>query len=203
MKKGVGWSLNSNISYFLNLFFVDIEPGEKKKEIYNIKALQNKIEPSWVNKNNIVQCTRCQQYGHTKSYSSKRFICVRCGGSHNSNECKESKKTLAKFALCGGNHSANYKGCEFYHNLIKGNNKFKNITQRTLPVSTNIYRNNIQNSINLQQQRSYTEVTKSNTNKFEGTAIMLTKVLNSFTYLFSQFLQQNSMILNMLTMLNN
>ena len=27
----------------LNVFFVDLEPAEKKKELYNIKALQNKI----------------------------------------------------------------------------------------------------------------------------------------------------------------
>jgi hypothetical protein len=28
----------------LNLFFVDLEPAENKKEIHNIKALQNKIK---------------------------------------------------------------------------------------------------------------------------------------------------------------
>jgi len=41
-----------------NLFFVDLEPAENKKEIYNIKALQNKIiqiELPRVKKNNIIQ----------------------------------------------------------------------------------------------------------------------------------------------------
>ena len=41
----------------LNLLFVDLEPAENNKEIYNIKTLQNKIikiELSRVNKNNII-----------------------------------------------------------------------------------------------------------------------------------------------------
>ena len=48
-----------------NLFFVDSEPAENKRELYNINRLQNKIiqiEPPGVNKNNIIQCVRCQHY---------------------------------------------------------------------------------------------------------------------------------------------
>jgi hypothetical protein len=77
------------------LFFVDLELAENKKEIYNIKALQNKfiqIEPPRVKKNNITQCTRCQQYGYTKSYCNKPFLCVKCSGSHNCEECKKINK---------------------------------------------------------------------------------------------------------------
>ena len=126
----------------LKLFFVDLETVENNKEIYNIKALQNKIiqiEPLRVKKNNIIQCMGCQQYGHTKSYCNKPFMCVKCGGTHNSKECKKNKETPAKCALCEGNHPVNYNGCEHYHNLIKRNNTFRNNTQRTPPVNTNIY----------------------------------------------------------------
>ena len=59
---------------------------------------------------------------------------------------KKSIETQAKYALCRGNHPAKYKDCEHYHNLIKGNNKFRNNAQRTPPINTNIqklYRNNI------------------------------------------------------------
>ena len=79
----------------LNFFFVDLEPAENTKEIYNIKALQNKItqiQSPGVNKNNIIKCMRCQQYGHSKSYYNKPFMCVKCGGSHNSKDCKKVKK---------------------------------------------------------------------------------------------------------------
>ena len=63
--------------------------------MYNIQALQNKIiqiEPPRVNKNNIIHCMRCQQYGHTKSYCNKTFMCVKCGGSHYSKERKKVQK---------------------------------------------------------------------------------------------------------------
>ena len=81
-------------------------------------------------------------------------MCFKCGGTHNNKECKKSKGTPAKCVLCGGNHPSNYKGCEQYHNLIKGNNTFKNNTQRTTPANTNIqvYGNTIHHSINLQKQ---------------------------------------------------
>jgi hypothetical protein len=116
---------------------------------------------------------------------------------------KKSKVTPAKCALCGDNHPANYRGWEHYHNLIKRNNTYRNNTQRTSPVNTNIYRDNIQHSVNSQQQRSYADVAESNTNQVEDTANTLTKFLDQFKGLYNQLLQENSMILNMPTMLIN
>jgi len=51
---------------------------------------------------------------------------------------KKVKKTAAKCALCGDNYPANYKGCEHNHNLIKGNNTYRNNTQRTPPINSNM-----------------------------------------------------------------
>jgi hypothetical protein len=106
----------------LNTFFVDLEPAANNKEIYNIETLQNiriKIEPPHRGKNNIVQCMRCQQYGHSRSYCNRPYVCVKCGGSHSTNSCKKSKDTPATCALCGGSHTANYKGCEYYQTLVQ------------------------------------------------------------------------------------
>jgi hypothetical protein len=114
---------------------------------------------------------------------------------------KKSKVTPT-CALCGGNHPANYKGCEHYHNLIKGNT-LRNNTPRTPPATTNVYEHNIHHSVNSQRQRSYVEVTKSHTNQVEDSATTLTKILVEFKGLFNQLLQQNSMVNNMLTMLIN
>ena len=116
---------------------------------------------------------------------------------------QKSKETPEKCTLCEGNHPANYKSCEHYRNLIKRKNTFRNNIQSTPPVNTNIYRNNTQYSLKLQQQRSYADVNKSNTNQVEDTAIILTKCLDEFKGLFNQLLQQNSMVLNMFTMLIN
>ena len=53
----------------LLLFFIYIKQKKKSnKEIYNVNRLMNsivKIEPSLVKKE-IVQCKRCQRYGHTQ-----------------------------------------------------------------------------------------------------------------------------------------
>jgi hypothetical protein len=56
---------------------------------------------------------------------------------------RKSKGTPTNCALYGGNHTANYKVCEYYHNKITGKNKFENNTQRTTPLNSNIYSNNI------------------------------------------------------------
>jgi len=62
----------------LNLFFVVLESAENKMEIYSTKALQNKIiqiELPRVNKNNIIQSMRYQQYGH-KNHTVTTRLCT-------------------------------------------------------------------------------------------------------------------------------
>jgi hypothetical protein len=115
------------------------------------------IEPPRVNKRNIPQCARCQQYGHTRTYGNKPVACVKCGGPHNSKDCSKRNYTPAKCALCGGNHPANYKGCEDYHNIIKGNNicRTPQIRSTPLPTATFVHTTTTNNLPN--QQRSYTE----------------------------------------------
>jgi hypothetical protein len=79
-------------------------------------------------------------------------------------------------ALCVGNHPANYTGCAHYHNILKESNTHRNITQRTQSINTNMHPsgnptrtntndNHMQPSGNLQQPRSYVEVTRSSTNQ--------------------------------------
>jgi hypothetical protein len=100
----------------LNLFFVDLEPSGNNKDIYKITRLQNsviQIEPPRKGKH-IVQCTRCQLYGHTKTYCNRPYVCVKCSGQHNTASCKKDNSTPATSAFCGGGHPANYKGCGFY-----------------------------------------------------------------------------------------
>jgi hypothetical protein len=109
----------------LKLFFVDLEPAKKNKDIYNLTDIQNKIihvEPTRTNNIHIPQCTRCQHYGHTRSYCNKSCACVKCVGPHNSADCTKRRDTPAKCALCSGNHPANYNGCECYHSILRGTN---------------------------------------------------------------------------------
>ena len=105
----------------LSLFNVDLEPQANNKEIFNLQFLGNtKITIEAPHKShNIVQCQRCQAYGHSKTYCTKPYQCVKCGGQHDSKDCTKPRHNPAKCALCGDDHPANYKGCTVYRkNLV-------------------------------------------------------------------------------------
>ena len=173
----------------LNLFFIDLEPATNNKAIYKITAIQNKIihfEPPRTNKNQILQCTRCQDYGHKRSYCNRPFACVKCGGQHSSATCPKSKDTPAKCALCGGNHPANYKGCESYHNTIRSNNPYRipqarQHTQSMQPITQNPYIPAPPQQP--QQSRTYADVTSNRSKVTDDPITSLTKFLeNSNAY---------------------
>ena len=105
--------------YPLPLYFVDLEPQDNNKSIYDLQLLCNMkivVEPPR-KKNHIVQCTRCQSYGHTKTYCSRPFACVNCGGEHKTTLCTKDPAALAMCPLCGGDHPASYKGCTLFKNI--------------------------------------------------------------------------------------
>ena len=121
----------------LPLFFIDLEPQNNNKDIFQLDFLQYcqiRIE-SPRRKHIIIQCTRCQDYGHSKSYCTRPFNCVKCGGPHDTTACKKNRETLKKCVLCSGNHPANYKGCTVYRELINSRNK-DNPRKNTNPIIT-------------------------------------------------------------------
>jgi hypothetical protein len=75
----------------LPLFFTGLEAKENNKSMYEIKYLCNmKITVEAPRKkSDIQQCTRCQCYGHTQTYCARPYICVKCGGEHNTTLCKK------------------------------------------------------------------------------------------------------------------
>lgn len=116
----------SNAKHFktkepLSLFFVDLEPAKNNKDIYNIEFLLNArvIFESPLRKPEVVQCKKCQRYGHTKSYCWYQSRCVKCGLSHDTSSCTKTKSDgqPPKCVLCNGDHPANYKGCSIYQNI--------------------------------------------------------------------------------------
>ena len=116
----------------LSLFFIDIKQKQNNKEIYNVNRLMNsivKIEPPLVKKE-IVQCKRCQRYGHTQKYCNHNFRCVKCAGNHPTDQCTKSPETPAKCIHCQGEHPANYKGCSAYKTLH--NNKYPKLRPKEI-----------------------------------------------------------------------
>jgi len=68
----------------LPIFFIDLEPAEINKEIFNLTSLLHtrvKIEEPHIRKD-IVQCLNCQEYGHSREYCAYPPRCVRCGKHH-------------------------------------------------------------------------------------------------------------------------
>lgn len=108
----------------LSMFYVDLDPDPKNKTIYDIKYLNHaliKIEPPR-RTNELVQCHRCQQFGHTKAYCKKPYRCVKCGMDHPTVECKKTAETPPRCVHCMVNHTANYKGCRIYQDLVSNRN---------------------------------------------------------------------------------
>jgi hypothetical protein len=195
----------------LPLFFVDLEPNTNNKDIYDIQYLYNikiRIEPPRTRRD-IVQCTRCQDYGHSKSYCNRPFYCVKCGQQHDSKSCTKPKDTPASCALCQGNHPANYKGCSIYKELILARNNRNSRQPPTTPHKNPSTSNqttpppsrwNNPTGTPLPEQLTHIQTATPTHPLTPNEQInQFTTFLTDFKNLFSQLLNQNNMILSMLT----
>lgn len=98
----------------LPLFMLPFSNEEKVEKVYSIKSILGiivKIEPLKKNINAIIQCKRCQAFGHTKTYCNNNPACVKCAGKHLTNDCTMGKDQNAKCVNCTENHPASYRGC--------------------------------------------------------------------------------------------
>lgn len=104
----------------LPLFFVDLEPSPQNTEIFKLEIVAHTRirveEPK--KRREIVQCFRCQAFGHTRSYCNRAPRCVKCGEDHLTEVCKISPKSeYVKCVHCEGNHPASYRGCTVHREL--------------------------------------------------------------------------------------
>lgn len=104
----------------LPLFFVDLEPKENNKDIFNIEYIMHQkitFEAPHT-KREIPQCSKCQRYGHTKKFCHYQTRCVKCTNFHATADCpRKVRDREVVCVLCAGNHPANYKGCSVYRDL--------------------------------------------------------------------------------------
>lgn len=116
----------------LPLFHIELKQNPNNKDIYNVDRLMNlivKFEAPHP-KREVVQCIRCQRYGHTQKFCSRNPRCVKCAGDHLTNQCqRRTKSNDVKCVLCDGNHPANYKGCIVYKEIQK--RKFPTLRPKT------------------------------------------------------------------------
>jgi len=125
----------------LPLFFVVLEPESNNNDIFKINLICHSVvkfeEPR--PKKQLTQCHRCQNFGHTKHYCNYQTRCVKCDGSHSTNECPKPKNEPPKCTLCGGPNLANYRGCPTYKSYQQQKNtNSKLINKPSLTQKSNI-----------------------------------------------------------------
>ena len=62
----------------------------------------------------ILQCFKCQGFGHKALNCTKKETCVVCGEAHSHKNCPNKEKRKPKCASCSGLHAANYRGRPAY-----------------------------------------------------------------------------------------
>lgn len=124
----------SKLTY--NAFTIELEKTPNVENILDLTTLGNqqieveKLTPQ----HKIVQCYRCQLFGHTKNYCSRPYTCVKCAGSHKAGDCNKTSEEDAKCANCGGGHPASFRGCNAYKRaLLAKRNLQPKHTLRTIP----------------------------------------------------------------------
>lgn len=181
------------------MFFVDLDPNDNNKDIYNIRSIENAIitiEPP-KRFDDLVQCFRCQEFGHTKSYCRKPFRCVKCGLGHATTECTKPANAPPKCLHCLSNHTASYKGCSIYQKLVnkKGNTSNINNYERFYNNSNNI--NPHQNS---NENRSHPNAW-TYSQALKGDQLAETKILDKIEATLQKQIELTTTLLNMMSLL--
>lgn len=102
----------------------------KLNKLREVKYLFNVVVwwRHWTRKNSdVVQCFRCQRFGHGSRHCNMKARCVKCGEEHMSSECTIPKAQndprythdVIKCANCGNNHTASFKECRIRLDFIK------------------------------------------------------------------------------------
>lgn len=182
----------------LPVWFIDIKPNQNNKDIFNITRLAHsviKFEPPHV-KRIIPQCSRCQDFGHTKNYCRKSARCVKCAGVHLTTECERNvRDNNVKCVNCNLNHPANYRGCMVYQQLQK----------RLYPQLREKINTTPQVAFNPSQQiqpgMSFAQVTKNNpqNNNQTLTYSQQTNNMSKLEEMLGRLMEQLGTVLNLLT----
>lgn len=98
---------------------IELDNNDQGKSILNLSRLFYSVVKVEIRRQSkeIPQCTRCQNFGHTKNYCQLEPRCVRCLEAHHFSQCPNPKTIPPKCVNCQQQHPANYRGCEHYLQL--------------------------------------------------------------------------------------
>lgn len=78
----------------------------------------------------VVQCYRCQRFGHSSINCNYVQRCVKCINHHGSEKCPKEVTQEVKCINCGGAHPANYRQCTNYLDYVSKIKKYSNKSKR-------------------------------------------------------------------------
>jgi len=107
----------------------------------------------FINIKRILQCYRCQAFGHTSSNCYKNPRCVKCAQSHLTSTCTKTPDTPAKCCNCSGDHPASYTQCPAYIKFLEKRTQFlprdnaniSNVQNKNLHIKDLNFNNNTRN----------------------------------------------------------
>lgn len=192
----------------LPIFYVDIDPGLNNKKVFEIREINHCIVQIEAPKStdDIVQCHRCQQFGHTKTYCKRPFVCVKCGLGHRTPDCPKVVETPPRCVHCLKQHTASYRGCEVYQNLLR-----KRIAERR-PLTHNQFSmnrndfphmnpnfNNNRSNVNTESNYFNTGVTYANV----GNQNSNNNIMKNIEQLLNKQIELTNTLMNMMSLLIN
>lgn len=108
-----------------------------------LKGLQNNIRylqytkiiwERYINKKIIIQCHRCQQWGHATANCNRAPKCLKCAKEHWTRDCKKGPETQAECANCNGPHPANNVECPAYKRRLE--DRKRQVAEQHAPPKT-------------------------------------------------------------------
>lgn len=146
----------------LPMYYVDLEPKHNNKDIFKVKYLVDMTTTfeAPYKKKEILQCKRCQRFGHSKNQCYRPFRCVKCGDDHPTTTCLKKPDTEATCANCQEKHPASYKGCKTYKQY---KDKILKTTPKPQPTQNLETKNDKEENMppnGNNQGRSYADATK-------------------------------------------
>lgn len=85
-------------------------------------------------KNRVIQCHKCQMFGHGERFCSVNVKCSNCAGNHHTNDCKALSNI--RCANCNGNHKSTFAACPNRSRYLEIRDKINNRDGRRNQISS-------------------------------------------------------------------
>lgn len=147
------------------IHMVSLKRSPNVKDIFTISNLfyvKVIVEP--YRSSGPAQCFSCQRFGHSSLQCGHTPRCVKCGNNHASSACTKDKDTKATCCNCNGDHTANYRGCPSYTEIVKQKStQIQNSFKKNKPTEILSKTYDLNTSQQPASHKTYSAVTKNTT----------------------------------------